>query len=175
MNDKRISRRIAITAASALLAMSVASCGGSSGSVSEKVAEKATGSSVELNTKDGGATIKSKNGEFSVSRSKELPKGWPSDVLPLPSGFTVNGSTNTKTPEGTSQTVTATGPGTSKDVLGSLQKSMEDAGVKIGFTASTSDGGTVSGEKGNAHYNVVSRPAGKNATLVMTYLQSSGD
>lgn len=168
MNSRRTSRRITLLALSGLLALGVASCSSSGSTSSDKV-----GGKVDVNSSDGEVNVKTKDGQVNVTRSKDLPSGWPTEILPVPKGFTITGSTSAKTPQGNSQVVNAEGSGDMKDILSSFEKSMEDAGVKVGLSASTGEGGTVNGSKGKEHYTVLARTEGSKTTVVMTVLQST--
>lgn len=157
MQHKFLTRTITALMMSGLLVVGAGACGKVSDKVGEKVAEKsiegATGADVDAS--DDGVTIKTKDGEYSSKATKELPKGWPSDILPVADGFAIENVTETKTAEGAMSIVSTKGSKDAAELVDSYVDAFEANGVEVAMQTKSGDGGMVSGTKGETSYQVM--------------------
>ncbi len=157
MQRKFSTRTIAALVMSGLLVAGAGACGKVSDKVGEKVAEKsiegASGGDVDIS--EDGMSIKTKDGEFSSKATKELPKGWPDDILPVADGFEIENVTETKTPDGTMSIVSTKGDKGAAELIDSYVDAFESNGVEVAMQTKTGDGGMVNGTKGDTSYQVM--------------------
>ncbi len=157
MHPKYFARTAAALVMSGLLVVGAGACGKVSDKVGEKVAEKsiegASGGDVDIS--DDGMSIKTKDGEFSSKAAKELPKGWPSDILPVADGFEIENVTESKTADGTMTIVSTTGDASAAALIDSYVDAFESNGVDVAMQTKSGDGGMVNGTKGDTTYQVM--------------------
>ncbi len=111
----------------------------------EKAAEKATGGSVNLNSSDGGVSVKTKDGSATFGSGAKLPDGWPADVK-LPTGTVLVSSQSIKADGGTSFAVTGTlSKGSAESIYNSFQSTLKDAGYSIDNNYAATNSGVYSG------------------------------
>ncbi|MBS1846976.1 MAG: hypothetical protein JST73_01755 [Actinobacteria bacterium] len=163
-------RRIATAALGAILAIGATSCGAAANKVADKAVEHETGAKVD--SKNGNVNIKTKDGEFSTQSTKELPSGWPSDILAVPHGFTVSNVTQTKTAQGAAQLVTATGKGEAGALVDSFAKQFKAKGLDVSMQTTSGDGGMVIAQKDDNSYSVTISQEGDGLSLLMSYTKS---
>lgn len=141
--------RIGIGLATALLVISSAGCGKIADKAAKKVTEKGvektieskTGGKVDLDTKDGGFKVETKDGsKVQMGSNASLPDGWPK-ILALPKGFKVNVSTTTMDDETPRKSVTATGKGDGAKIFATYKKNLKSAGYEIESESSADVGG----------------------------------
>jgi len=177
MQRKFTTRAATALAMCALLVVGVGACGKVSDKVGEKVAEKsiegATGADVDAS--DDGVTIKTKDGEYSSKTTKELPKGWPSDILPVADGFAIENVTETKTAEGTMSIVSTKGSKGAGELVDSYVDAFEANGVEVAMQTKSGDGGMVNGTKGDNTYQVmIASESGGQVSALLSVTASGG-
>lgn len=177
MNLHPVARRFAIAGLSVVLIVGTTSCAKASDKISEKVAEKAVGKAVggdvDVDSKNGGVHVKTKDGEYSSQATKKLPSDWPGEILPVPKGFTIQGVVKTKTPSGNSQIVSAEGRGDPATIADSYEKGFKAKGLDVAFSSTSDAGGMVSASKGSTNFSVVVGSDADKTTVTMTIVTAT--
>lgn len=146
-------RRFAMAIVAGALALGISACGTASDKIAEKSLEAATGGNVDVDSDGNGLSIKTEDGEFSTKATNKLPDGWPSAIMPLPDGFTVQAANTMKTGDGAAQTVSAVGVGDPEKIIQDYADAFEKNGVEV-VNQSTGMYNGVNGTKDHVTYSV---------------------
>ncbi|HET6352172.1 MAG TPA: hypothetical protein VFG89_08595 [Coriobacteriia bacterium] len=128
-------------------AVALVGCAKIAEKATEAAVEKATGVKVDKNGEE--VTIKTEDGEATVSSDTELPADFPADV-PIYENATVNAAMSNKTDQGMSYLVGLTSDDDAKEVFAWYKQAFEDKGWEIKSTMEVGDSvGGLSAEKGD--------------------------
>jgi hypothetical protein len=161
MQGKFLTRTAAALAMTGLLVVGAGACGKVSDKVGEKVGEKVAEKSLEsagggdVDISDDGMSIKTKDGEYSSKATKDLPKGWPSDILAVADGFEIENVTESKTADGAMSIVSTKGKADPGELVDFYVDALESNDVEIAIQTKSGDGGMVNGTKGDTSYQVM--------------------
>ena len=171
-------RRICAACSAGLLVVALAGCGKVADKVAkkgvEKGIEKSTGASIDSN--GNGITIKDKNGnEYSAGQANSLPEGWPKDILPVPDGFKIVGSTKLKQSDGMSRSVSAQGKGDPEKIVASYKKRLTSAGYEIQTESQIGGMNSIAAKKGNTNVSVgaVGDSGSSDITVTMNVIETA--
>ncbi len=176
-------RLIAGAAALALVTVLGTGCGKVANKVADKATEKAidhaTGGSVDVNSSDGGVSIRTKDGSATYGNGTKLPDGWPKD-LPVPDGMELHSATSSKSSGTTYLMITGTAESAEPaGMYDALKQELVDAGYTIdNDNQSTAGGngfyGTLSGSKADGAKAQASVVAASDTKLTVSMSYSAG-
>lgn len=172
--------------AAAVFTVALVLGGTACGKVADKVANKATekaiesqsGGNVDLDTKDGKLTVKTKDGETTYGTVTKLPDQWP-DEISFPKGTKLISSTTAKQSDGVTMSVGGVlKGGDGKAIAAKFASTLDDAGYEIENQTEGDYGGAYSSQltavKGDSRVAViVSDAAGEGVSMSVTVTPSS--